>query len=591
MHQLQGKPKVAVQNPLKTSEGKSRKWNPLTHVQGKVALQVGKYTIVLKEEGGRVVSKKAGEKTTNQLCKRGEKSFLATFKVKVGKVLILHLSQTYTEMGKEEAEHLKGASTYNIGEKAPIRVGTIFILGGNKVGDSCYHKATGQKEGCSKGAGLAEKPKIQSIINPLYDPSTFSQPPQDLDSPNTAPNETKHTFHKEISLAPSKATLSKMDLSDEQFLAQFAALSSDEGSSQAFHLPQSGVATREWGLCLLARIITDKTIIDHQFTGTMMKAWGVDPATDISILTRNVFLAQFTNRDDLERVLQRGIWTYRSDSVILKRVQGQNDLEDPKVEEAEVWTQWYRIPPAAVSQMGLSMLAQRIGTPLSDATEIFARGQKFYKIKMLINVDRPLQDHLDVLNPTIGNFTTYITYEKMPRICLFCGRIGHDQLGCVDKVRFERLKQDPRYKARLEKQPQNKNKTRIGPWINNQALIPLAKQLAQSPFRGNGPEINPMNAGPHREMSGYSSQLGGPDLNESFPNREANLRGPDLDSPQLEPRNIRTFSLKRTSSLSLGEQQQSDTELSAQTSGAALENYAIKKRILEGSSAQPPQSQ
>lgn len=205
-------------------------------------------------------------------------------------------------------------------------------------------------------------------------------------------------------------TQQNMDLMDEQFVEQFAALSSRGEQSQPVHLPRNGLANRSWHLCVISRIVTDKATIDNHFAATMMKAWGVDPAKEISILKHNMFLVQFTNKEDLKRVMQRAIWTYKMDVDILKRVNGPTKLEQPRVDMAKVWTQWHRVPLAALSKEGIIILAHRLGTPLYEPVELFTGGNKFYKIKVLLNIKEKLQDNLEVHHPDLGDFSIYITY-------------------------------------------------------------------------------------------------------------------------------------------------------------------------------------
>lgn len=240
----------------------------------------------------------------------------------------------------------------------------------NKLSYPLHTKETNQKD--TKG-----NPKLNAarpINDCIYDPAGTKE--------NKYPNSTLEDFlPKHTSSTQSlnnhntqNNPYTTMDLSDEQFIEQFASLSSEGTTSDPVNLPQSGLSTWVWEQCALLRIVTENSTIDHIFSATMMKAWGVDPATEISILTRNMFLVQFTNPDDMEKVLQRNIWTYRNDAVILKKIWGPSDLEQPKVDLVEVWTQWHRVPPANVSHVGLMLLAQKLGTPISDPIEMFAGG-------------------------------------------------------------------------------------------------------------------------------------------------------------------------------------------------------------------------
>lgn len=221
----------------------------------------------------------------------------------------------------------------------------------------------------------------------------------------------------------------------------------------------------------MARIVTDKAVIDAHFTATMLRAWGVNPQTKIRVVDRNIYTIQFVTKDELERVLGRGIWTYKQDVVALKRIQGQADLGKPEVKQMELWCQWHRIPHESVTHEGLLMVAQsKVGVPLSDVEETFLGGQKFYRNNMLLPIDAALKDKVSITHPNIGTFNAYLVYERVNRICLFCAKIGHEHTSCADRVRMQRLRLDPRFKDRPEMEKMTQ--PRLGPWVNNPALMP-----------------------------------------------------------------------------------------------------------------------
>ena len=139
-----------------------------------------------------------------------------------------------------------------------------------------------------------------------------------------------------------------------------------------------------------------------------------------------------------------------------------------------MWSQWHRIPAAALSREGLLGLAAGLGRPISDVVEVFAGGNKFYKIKILAPIDQALQDRKEVLHPILGNIKIYLSYERLERICLFCAKVGHDHHSCADRCRMERLCMDPRFASRPD--VKELSKLKVGLWINNQAKIPLTNQ-------------------------------------------------------------------------------------------------------------------
>lgn len=143
-----------------------------------------------------------------------------------------------------------------------------------------------------------------------------------------------------------------MDTADELFLSQFAALN----HQPAMDLPLDTVNTCDWNLCALAKVITNRNVMEGIFVKTMLKAWGVDPKTEISMIFKNTFVMHFITENDILHVMHRGMWNYRDDPVAIRRAYGSSDLESPSINNIEMTTLWYRIPTEAVKKKGVLLI-------------------------------------------------------------------------------------------------------------------------------------------------------------------------------------------------------------------------------------------
>lgn len=187
------------------------------------------------------------------------------------------------------------------------------------------------------------------------------------------------------------------------------------------------------------------------------------------------------------------------------------------------------------------------------------------RIKILFNIDKALQDHVPVDHPTLGTFPILLVYERLNRICLFCGIAGHDHAECPDKIRMIRLKADPRFKDRSDVQALTELK--IQPWINNSAILP--NQLALTTTAEPPPHENPT-----------------PTHNQEF-----------VDTVDLNSQLPRIYSLKRqTGTDGLGENPSARPlrTTSSQAVGFAEPPElvrATKKRLLEARHESPPTPQ
>lgn len=280
----------------------------------------------------------------------------------------------------------------------------------------------------------------------------------------TFPLTQKITQHQFVS------TEVKQQMTDEEFILQFANLSAGSCSSSPVEIPAETVTERDWSVCALVRVVTDKPVIETYFSTLMKRVWGVHTTTEIRAVTHNIFFANFNTMAELERIMHKGVWNYRGDAVILKRLTGPAELANPIVGDMEVWTQLHKIPFQAISHEGVLLVAKRIGIPRSGVSEIFQGGNTFHKIKLQIPIDQPLKDVVPMNHPTLGIYRVYPSYERLNRICLYCSKVGHDIQNCPDQVRMERLRRDPRFCDKPEMQ--NITKPKVGQWIMNPDLIP-----------------------------------------------------------------------------------------------------------------------
>lgn len=239
------------------------------------------------------------------------------------------------------------------------------------------------------------------------------------------------------------------------------------------------------------------------------------------MVAKTTFLIQFQTENELLHVLHRGLWTYREDAIAIRRAHGPSDLESPKVDRVEITTQWHQIPLEIVKKEGIMLLAEEVGTPISEVTEVFIEGSRCYKIKISVPIDKPLMDRREITHPTLGTFTALIVYERVNRMCLFCARLGHDHHGCVNKVRIQRMLMDPKYRNKPNIAAMGHN--RAGPWINNPMFIQNQDKFQPSPHatpeeragkRGAGVDLNTpsQEKRDHRQAKEKASEMEGKTL-------------------------------------------------------------------------------
>lgn len=260
---------------------------------------------------------------------------------------------------------------------------------------------------------------------------------------------------------------------DEALIQRFIGLHTNDSSSPALKMPSGATSSTDWSRCLLSRIISNRVAIESQFQQAMMKAWDADPNTSFKSVAKNTFLLEFTDLLDLQTALNGGPWTFKGDLVAFKLVKSHEEFKPSEIKEASLWVQLFHVPLNAFSDEGLILLGKEVGVPVSRPVEGYVGGKRFYKIKVTIKLEEPLKDKVRVTHPVLGDLTMYCVFEKVSRICIFCGLLGHDLGTCADHSRLATLMQKPDQAARFPGQ-QLLKPTR-GPWITDVTLIPRAQ--------------------------------------------------------------------------------------------------------------------
>lgn len=270
-------------------------------------------------------------------------------------------------------------------------------------------------------------------------------------------------------------------------------------------MPKKATSSTNWALCPLARIVTNKTVLDGPFAKSMVYASRVDPATSMRQVEKNCYLIEFNDADDLNSALLGGPWTYIRDLVGLWQVSADLDRKASLMESATIWVLFLNLPVNAFKDEGIQVIGQSIGTPVSASINGFIHGKRFVKLKIRIKLDEPVKDTLIAPHPTLSHLKVYCSYEKVSRICLFCGKLGHEMVGCHDHARLTMLVQKPGQESRFK--GLNILSPRLGKWLTNPAsLLTVGLRKQHQPTRTRNVQNKALTREGSKSTSGTSEQ-------------------------------------------------------------------------------------
>lgn len=277
----------------------------------------------------------------------------------------------------------------------------------------------------------------------------------------------------------SKRSKCNMDQSDEDLIRKFADLQTETNSSSStISIPTQAINVRNWELCALVKVFSDRPVFDSQFERQMRRAWGVCPRTSFTMSGRGIYLVECENKKDFDRIISEGPWSYRQDLVVAVECASPDEIDGDRVTHAELWVQFHNLGLEVLTEEGVRILTEPVGTVLSEPMVGYLNGKTFFKVKLLLSLGTPVKDKLKITNPILGNVEVFLVYEKIGRICCFCGAVGHEISSCQDRARLAKIKS--RMGSQCRPELEGILKPTRGPWLVNNTLIPLDDN-AESP--------------------------------------------------------------------------------------------------------------
>ncbi|KAJ1689387.1 hypothetical protein LUZ63_013542 [Rhynchospora breviuscula] len=235
-------------------------------------------------------------------------------------------------------------------------------------------------------------------------------------------------------------------------------------------VPTQAVVVRNWRRCILVKVITDGRVAEETFSMTMRAAWRVHQNTKIEERKEREFLVEFMCERDLSKVLD-GSWHFRGDMVAMKRVYNKQEAEETEVDTIDLWVQAHGFPMGLILPNAIPDIMRAVGTPISDPQVIYNNGVKVYKIKLMVSLKKPVLHTLCLENDIIGKYKVYLVYDKVKKICLYCGLIGHVKEQCAERRMYLRMKEAGKFKDVPELW--NMPEINFKPWIIDQTKVPV----------------------------------------------------------------------------------------------------------------------
>ncbi|XP_026457315.1 uncharacterized protein LOC113358023 [Papaver somniferum] len=166
-------------------------------------------------------------------------------------------------------------------------------------------------------------------------------------------------------------------------------------------------------------------IIMPILNNVLTKAWKPTGTVVITDLGDGYYNANFQFLRDLEAMLQGTPWSIKEDFMLIERCKEDSLLKDYDFKYVCFWIHVYGLPFSMLNPSKVLNIIQNIGKPDPIDTTMAAKWGKYTRVRVQLDITKPLPKDMIITLKSKKKITIHFRYEKLPRMCFFCGFFGH----------------------------------------------------------------------------------------------------------------------------------------------------------------------
>ena len=216
-------------------------------------------------------------------------------------------------------------------------------------------------------------------------------------------------------------------------------------------------------LSIVGRVLSKRPYNFEAFKRTMNQIWMISKHALFRAIGNGFFIIQFVSQRDREKVLDGRPWTFDQSLVLLDEIKAGVQPSDIVLNHSPFWLRLYNLPLESRSAKHVRSFAQNLGEVL-DIDHDGVEWDKTARVKVSMDVTRPLRRVLRFRNRQGQIAMVEIKYERLPTFCYVCGILAHIERDCAEATEEERsmehqwgswLRASPR-RGRLKMQEETK---------------------------------------------------------------------------------------------------------------------------------------
>jgi hypothetical protein len=181
---------------------------------------------------------------------------------------------------------------------------------------------------------------------------------------------------------------------------------------------------------MVGKVLTERFISKEVLKTPMIRAWKPTGSVSFKQLGPNLFLVDFQNWWDKDKILGDRPWTFDGDLFSIVDFNGLTPIEDPEFSKAAFWVRMYKLPLACMGRE----VGMQVGSTVGEVEDMDVLDDgvgwgEFLRVKIRIDLSKPLARGR-VIKLQGKEIWVAFQYEKIPWFCFKCGVVLHNSKKC-----------------------------------------------------------------------------------------------------------------------------------------------------------------
>jgi hypothetical protein len=186
--------------------------------------------------------------------------------------------------------------------------------------------------------------------------------------------------------------------------------------------------------CLVGKIWAEKVVNKEAFTTVLSRLWRTVGRVIFKEVQDNMWIFEFTEREDKKRVMAGRPWSYDRQIIVLNDFDGRVPPSQMDFTTSPFWIQVHDMPLLCMTKG----VGTKIGNSLGELHEVDVAGDgvgwgRCLRMRVTIDLTSPIERGRALHFAGKSHWLNF-KYEKLPMICFHCGRLVHGRQGCPEKI-------------------------------------------------------------------------------------------------------------------------------------------------------------